>query len=139
MLVVYIKGTNASAIEIVGNKNKFLIATESNIPITKSTTDKKHIKCGLIGEKLGHSFSPQIHKELADYSYTLFEMPEHEVGDFLNSNVFDSTNVTIPYKKTVMPYLDVISDEALRIGSVNTITRLPDGGLKGDNTDYYGF
>lgn len=102
-------------------------------------TDKKHIKCGLIGEKLGHSFSPQIHKELADYSYTLFEMPEHEVGIFLNSNAFDSTNVTIPYKKTVMPYLDVISDEALRIGSVNTITRLPDGGLKGDNTDYYGF
>lgn len=100
---------------------------------------KKHIKCGLIGEKLGHSFSPQIHKELADYSYTLFEMPEHEVGSFLRSNAFDSTNVTIPYKKTVMPFLDVISDEALRIGSVNTITRLSDGGLKGDNTDYYGF
>ncbi|MBQ8409517.1 MAG: shikimate kinase [Clostridia bacterium] len=100
---------------------------------------KKHIRCGLIGEKLGHSFSPQIHRELADYSYTLFEMSEEEVGAFLKSDRFDSTNVTIPYKKTVMPFLDEISDEALRIGSVNTITRTASGGLRGDNTDYYGF
>lgn len=100
---------------------------------------KKHIKCGLIGEKLSHSFSPQIHKELADYSYTLFEMSENEVGDFLKSVEFDATNVTIPYKKTVMPYLDEISNEAMRIGSVNTITRTTEGGLRGDNTDYYGF
>ena len=84
---------------------------------------KKHIKCGLIGEKLCHSFSPQIHKELSDYSYTLFEMAENEVGDFLKNGDFDATNVTIPYKKTVMPFLDEISDEAARIGSVNTITR----------------
>ena len=88
---------------------------------------------------MSHSFSPQIHKELADYSYTLFEMPESEVGDFLKSGKFDATNVTIPYKKTVMPYLDEISDEARRIGSVNTITKNADGSLRGDNTDYYGF
>ena len=100
---------------------------------------KKHIRCGLIGEKLSHSFSPQIHKEFADYSYTLFEMPECEVGDFLKSGNFDATNVTIPYKKTVMPYLDEISDEARRIGSVNTVTKNADGSLLGDNTDYYGF
>lgn len=100
---------------------------------------KKNIKCGLIGEKLGHSFSPQIHRELADYSYTLFEMAECEVGDFLKSCKFNATNVTIPYKKTVMPFLDEISDEAKRIGSVNTITRTASGGLRGDNTDYYGF
>lgn len=100
---------------------------------------KKHIKCGLIGEKLSHSFSPQIHKELADYSYTLFEMSENEVGDFLKNVEFDATNVTIPYKRTVMPYLDEISNEAMRIGSVNTITRTTEGGLRGDNTDYYGF
>ena len=100
---------------------------------------KKDIKCGLIGEKLSHSFSPQIHRELADYSYTLFEMAESEVGDFLKNGDFDATNVTIPYKKTVMPFLDEISDEALRIGSVNTITRTAAGGLRGDNTDYYGF
>ena len=100
---------------------------------------KKQIKCGLIGEKLSHSFSPQIHRELADYSYSLFEMPENEVGNFLKNGNFDATNVTIPYKKTVMPYLDEISDEAKRIGSVNTITRTKNGGLRGDNTDYYGF
>lgn len=100
---------------------------------------KSSLRCGLIGEKLSHSFSPQIHKELADYSYSLFEMKEEEVEAFLKSNRFDAINVTIPYKKTVMPYLSEISDEAKRIGSVNTITRLEGGGLRGDNTDYYGF
>lgn len=100
---------------------------------------KKNIRCGLIGEKLSHSFSPQIHRHLSDYSYELFEMSEGEVGAFLKSDRFDSTNVTIPYKKTVMPFLDEISDEARRIGSVNTITRTKTGGLRGDNTDYFGF
>lgn len=102
-------------------------------------TGKKNIRCGLIGEHLSHSFSPRIHRHLADYSYTLFEMAECDVGDFLKSDKFDSTNVTIPYKKTVMPFLDEISDEARRIGSVNTITRTAAGGLRGDNTDYFGF
>ena len=97
------------------------------------------MKCGLIGEKLGHSFSPQIHKELADYSYDLFEMPESEVEAFLKSARFDCINVTIPYKKNVMPYLDEISDEALRIGAVNTVVKDKNGKLRGDNTDYYGF
>ncbi len=99
----------------------------------------KTIKCGLLGEHLGHSFSPQIHRELADYSYELFEMPIDDVPAFLKSDRFDAMNVTIPYKKAVMPYLDEITDEARRIGSVNTITHLPDGGLRGDNTDYFGF
>lgn len=99
----------------------------------------KNMKCGLLGEHLGHSFSPQIHRLLADYSYRLFEMPEEEVASFLSSDSFDAINVTIPYKKTVMPHLREISDEARRIGSVNTITRLKGGGLKGDNTDYFGF
>lgn len=101
-------------------------------------TVKEKIRCGLIGERLSHSFSPQIHKELSDYSYDLFEIPEDAVGDFLGSDRFDAINVTIPYKKTVMPYLDEISDEAKRIGSVNTITRT-EKGLRGHNTDYYGF
>lgn len=99
----------------------------------------KKIKCGLLGEHLGHSFSPQIHRELADYSYELFEMPVEEVPAFLKSDRFDAMNVTIPYKKTVMPYLEEITDEARRIGSVNTVTHLPSGGLRGDNTDYFGF
>lgn len=100
---------------------------------------KENFKCGLIGEKLSHSFSPEIHSYLADYSYSLFEMSESEVENFLETADFDAINVTIPYKKTVMPYLDEISDEALRIGSVNTITRTAEGSLRGDNTDYYGF
>ncbi len=100
---------------------------------------KKNIRCGLIGEKLSHSFSPQIHSHLCDYSYTLFEMSENEVGSFVRSDRYDATNVTIPYKKTVMPFLDEISDEAKRIGSVNTIIRTESGKLRGENTDYFGF
>ena len=99
----------------------------------------KKLRCGLIGKPLGHSYSPQIHALLADYDYALTELEEHEVGDYLKSDRFDATNVTIPYKKTVMPFLDEISPEAMRIGSVNTVTHLPDGRLRGDNTDYYGF
>lgn len=99
----------------------------------------KNFKCGLLGEHLGHSFSPQIHRELADYSYELFVIAKEEVPHFIKSDRFDAINVTIPYKKTVMPYLEEISDEAKRIGSVNTVTRLPNGGLRGDNTDYFGF
>jgi len=105
-------------------------------PIHESDTK---LRCGLIGGKLGHSFSPQIHRKLADYDYGLFEMREDEVGPFLEKGDFHAINVTIPYKKTVMPFLREISDEARRIGSVNTITHLADGGLRGDNTDYYGF
>lgn len=100
---------------------------------------KKNVKCGLIGARLGHSFSPQIHKRLADYSYRLFELDEREVEGFLKNGDFDAINVTIPYKKTVMPFLSRISDEALSIGSVNTVIRAADGCLIGDNTDYFGF
>ncbi|MBQ8747274.1 MAG: shikimate kinase [Clostridia bacterium] len=93
---------------------------------------------GLLGEKLGHSYSPQIHAHLGEYEYRLFERAEEDVPAFLNSGEFEAINVTIPYKKTVMPYLAEISDEAIKIGSVNTITRV-ENGLRGDNTDYYGF
>lgn len=102
-----------------------------------NTQKKEHF--GLIGKTLAHSYSPQIHRELADYEYNLYEMPEEEVGTFLKNADYTALNVTIPYKKTVMPFLDEISDEAARIGSVNTITRTKNGGLRGDNTDYYGF
>ena len=71
---------------------------------------------GLIGKKLGHSFSPQIHKRLADYEYKLFEMEENEVGDFMKNADFNGINVTIPYKKTVIPYIDRLSDDAKKIG-----------------------
>ncbi len=100
---------------------------------------KENYRCGLLGEHLSHSFSPEIHAQLANYSYSLFEMPASEVENFLRQNSFDGINVTIPYKKAVMPYLAEISEEALRIGSVNTIIRTESGALRGDNTDYYGF
>lgn len=101
-------------------------------------TDTK-IRAGLIGAKLGHSFSPQIHAELADYPYDLIELEEGAIGDFLKSGKYDALNVTIPYKKTVIPFLSRISDEARRIGAVNTVVRDENGALVGHNTDYAGF
>lgn len=94
---------------------------------------------GLIGRKLGHSYSPQIHSYLGDYEYNIYEMEEDAVGSFLEKREFDAINVTIPYKKTVMPFLDRIDASALKIGSVNTIVKEADGTLTGYNTDYYGF
>ncbi|MBQ8341590.1 MAG: AAA family ATPase [Clostridia bacterium] len=97
------------------------------------------MRAGLIGAKLSHSFSPRIHAALADYPYDLIELEETAVGSFLQNGDFDALNVTIPYKKTVMPYLAEISPAANRIGAVNTILRRADGSLFGHNTDYDGF
>jgi len=92
---------------------------------------------GLIGEKLGHSFSKTIHEMIADYKYELKEIKKEDFNSFMESKVFKCINVTIPYKKDVIPYLDFISDEAKKIGAVNTIIN-KDGKLYGYNTDYYG-
>ena len=97
------------------------------------------MKCGLLGRKLGHSYSPQIHACLGNYSYTLFEKEPEEVADFLKSGDFTGLNVTIPYKKTVIPYLDELSPAAKKLGAVNTVVRREDGTLFGHNTDYFGF
>jgi len=95
------------------------------------------MKCGCIGKKLTHSFSKEIHALLADYSYELMELSEEQIPDFFKNKAFDAINVTIPYKQTVIPYLDHVSSVAQRIGAVNTIVN--DGGkLYGYNTDYYG-
>ena len=96
-------------------------------------------KCGLLGRKLGHSYSPAIHAFLGDYSYQLFEKEPEELPDFLRNGDFDAINVTIPYKKDVIPYLDELSPVAKKLGAVNTIVRRTDGSLIGHNTDYYGF
>ena len=96
-------------------------------------------RCGLIGEKLGHSFSPAIHGKLSDYEYKLYELSPEQVGPFLEAKAYDGLNVTIPYKKTVIPYCDELTDAARSIGSVNTIVKRPDGTLLGHNTDYDGF
>ena len=94
---------------------------------------------GLLGEHLSHSFSPMIHAMLADYEYRLYEKSPDKVGDFLCHGDFDGLNVTIPYKKAVLPYCNRLSAHAREIGSVNTLVRRPDGTLYGDNTDYDGF
>ena len=94
-------------------------------------------KYGCIGKKLTHSFSKEIHAELADYEYQLMELGEDEVKPFLEARDFEAINVTIPYKQTVIPFLDWVSDVALRIGAVNTIVN-KNGRLYGYNTDYYG-
>ena len=97
------------------------------------------MECGLLGGKLGHSFSPQIHGALADYRYTLWEKSPEELDDFLKNGDFTGLNVTIPYKKDVMPYCAELSEQAKKVGAVNTIVRRRDGTLLGHNTDYFGF
>lgn len=99
----------------------------------------KTYKLGLIGEKLGHSFSPAIHARLGTPEYALFELKPEELGPFLEKGDFDGLNVTIPYKKAVIPYCAELTEQARRIGSVNTIVRRTDGTLLGHNTDYDGF
>ena len=96
------------------------------------------MKCGLLGRKLGHSFSPQIHAHLGDYSYALFEQEPDQLEDFLRNGDWSGINVTIPYKKDVIPYLDELSPIAAKLEAVNTIIRR-DGRLIGHNTDYFGF
>ena len=95
--------------------------------------------CGLLGRKLGHSYSPAIHSLLADYDYTLFEKEPEELEDFIRHGSWDGLNVTIPYKKDAAALCDELSDLAKELGSVNTLVRRADGTVFGDNTDAYGF
>ena len=97
------------------------------------------MRCGLLGEKLGHSYSPAIHAELADYAYKLYEVAPDALAAFLTGGDFDALNVTIPYKKAVIPYCAVLSPIAQKLGSVNVLVRRPDGTLYGDNADAFGF
>lgn len=97
------------------------------------------MRCGLLGEKLSHSYSPAIHKSFADYSYELFEVPPEQLSAFLRTESYAGLNVTIPYKKDVISHLDSLSERACALGAVNTIVRRPDGSLIGHNTDYFGF
>jgi len=97
-------------------------------------------RCGLLGQKLAHSYSPAIHAVLGgEYSYELFEVEPENLASFMEQGDFHGLNVTIPYKKTVIPFCKTLSADALAIGSVNTILRQPDGSLHGDNTDARGF
>lgn len=94
---------------------------------------------GLIGGKLGHSYSKIIHEKIADYTYELLPLPtEAEARTFMERRAFAAINVTIPYKQLVIPYCDVVDPKAQAIGAVNTIVNR-DGKLYGYNTDYAGF
>ena len=95
------------------------------------------MKTGLIGERLGHSFSREIHSLLGNTEYRNFEMPREELAGFMARRDFDGVNVTIPYKTDVIPLLDYVSDEAKAIGAVNTVVNR-DGRLYGYNTDFFG-
>ena len=74
------------------------------------------MQCGLLGRKLGHSYSPQIHARLGSYDYLLFEKEPEELEAFLHSGSFTGLNVTIPYKKAVIPFLDSLSPRAQALG-----------------------
>ncbi len=93
---------------------------------------------GLIGEKLGHSYSRIIHEMIADYSYELHPVSKDDFDEFMTKKPFKAINVTIPYKQAVIPYLDGLDDNARAIGAVNTIV-CEDGRYIGHNTDYAGF
>jgi len=96
------------------------------------------MKYGLIGEKLGHSFSKDIHAQLGNDAYELMPMAREELDVFMRARDFCGINVTVPYKKAVIPYLDEISPEAAHVGAVNTIVH-KNGKLYGYNTDLHGF
>ncbi len=97
------------------------------------------IKCGLLGRSLAHSYSPQIHSRLGNYAYHIFEKEPESLEEFLQVVNFTGINVTIPYKKAVLPYCAELTPIAKRLGAVNTIVRRKDGSLLGHNTDYFGF
>ncbi len=92
---------------------------------------------GLIGERLGHSYSKLIHEKFGFYGYELKEIPKDGLDAFMKAKDFKGINVTIPYKQDVIPYLDFIDDKAKAIGAVNTVVNR-DGKLYGYNTDYFG-
>ena len=95
------------------------------------------MKYGCIGEHLAHSFSREIHALIADYEYELLELSPNEVEPFMRAADFEAINVTIPYKETVIPFLDELDEGAKLIGAVNTVVKR-DGALYGYNTDFYG-
>lgn len=95
------------------------------------------MKYGLIGEHLSHSYSVIIHEKMGDYPYILKELKPEELENFMREKNFSGINVTIPYKKAVIPYLDEITDEAKSIGAVNTVVN-ENGRLVGHNTDFFG-
>ena len=96
------------------------------------------MRYGLIGWPLGHSISPQLHRRLAGVEYDLRPLPEAEFERFMRERDFSAVNVTIPYKRQVLPYCAQLTPAARRCGSVNLLIKGRDGTLTGDNTDLAG-
>lgn len=117
------------------------ISKEYQINVIKEQRDemKKILPCGLIGERLGHSFSKIIHEQLYCRTYDLVEADRMEIHKILDKEIYQGLNVTMPYKKEVLAYCSECSDEVNEIGSANTLVKLPSGGYKGYNTDVNGF
>ena len=115
------------------------MATEAR-PLFEQVLNNEHeLVFGLLGEHLGHSHSPAIHKELGSTPYELVEVPRDQVDAFLAAKRFKGLNVTIPYKKNAAAACDELSPAARRLGNANTLVVRPNGTLYGDNTDYHGF
>lgn len=112
--------------------------TSKNTQPQKRKTRRTIVDYGLIGEKLGHSYSKDIHEMLADYTYDIHPLSKEEFATFMQAKNFQAINVTIPYKQEVIPYLDEMDDNAKAIGAVNTIVN-KNGRLYGHNTDFSGF
>ncbi len=106
---------------------------------SRGDSQDEDLEYGLLGRTLSHSFSPAIHKMLGGYDYALIEKEPEELADYLRNASFKCINVTIPYKRDVIPFCDRLTDIAAETGSVNMIYRDDEGKLVGDNTDYYGF
>ena len=100
----------------------------------KSTKNSRY---GLVGAKLGHSFSPLLHAQFASYDYSLMEIPGEDIDEFFKKADFAGVNVTIPYKEKAMRYCRA-DENAMAIGCVNTLVNSPEG-VTGYNTDTYGF
>ncbi|MBR5382960.1 MAG: chorismate mutase [Clostridia bacterium] len=115
-----------------------VILAQSRARQKKAQADDS-VSFGLLGEKLDHSYSPALHHLLGNYTYSLLPTPQDKLDDFFRRRAFRGINVTIPYKKAVLPYLDTLSPLAHVIGCVNTIIKDDTGRLHGYNTDVFGF
>lgn len=117
---------------------KYFVKIYQEIMDQSKNLQKNDEKYGLLGKKLGHSYSKIIHEKIGYYDYQYFEKNQEDLDNFFEKKDFKGINVTIPYKEKVIKYLDFVSNKAKKIGAVNTIVN-KNGKLYGYNTDYYGF
>lgn len=105
---------------------------------SKQYQEDQKYQFGILGRKLSHTYSPEVHMMLGGYEFGVFEREPEQVEEFIRNGEYKGLCVTMPYKKTVMEYCDEISETAKRCGSVNVIVKRDDGSIYGDNTDYFG-